>query len=114
MKKYIPLYESNKVIAYHSSNVPIKKFDYKYASREGGFWFSTDLDSITNGTSGAVSTKYIMKVELSLNNTAGWDEYEDQLTDELIRDGYDSIKLDDDYIVFDPKRIKVLKITNNI
>ena len=51
-----------------------------------------------------------MTVELSVDNSAGWDEY-DKLSLMQIEDaGYDSISLDDDWVMFDPKRINVIKI----
>ena len=102
------LLESKQIVAYHGSNVPIKKFDKKYFSPEGGFQFSEDLDFIKNGESGAVGNKFIMKVKLTVNKIAGWDEYDDMLIDQILDAGYDSINLDDDWIIFEPKQIKII------
>jgi len=107
-ERYKTLTESKKIIAYHGSNVPIKKFNKRF-STQGVFWFSVDKNKILQGKSGAVSTKYIMTVELKVNKVAGWKEYEPLSLGEIHRDGYDSIKLDDDWVVFDLKNIKVLK-----
>jgi hypothetical protein len=101
------------VIAYHGSSVPIRRFDPKFWAPEGGFWFSEDKDKILRGESGAVGTAYLMKVRLHVNKVAGWDEYDRYLIDQLLGMGYDSIKLDDDWIVFDPKRIEVLKVNKS-
>jgi hypothetical protein len=98
------------VIAYHGSSVPIQRFDPKFWAPEGGFWFSEDKDKILRGESGAVGTAYLMKVRLHVNKVAGWDEYDRYLIDQLLGMDYDSIKLDDDWVVFDPKRIEVLKV----
>src|SRR5574343_1111834 len=96
------LLESKEIIAYHGSSVPIKKFDTKFFSPEGGFLFSENLNKIKNGESGAVSTKFIMKVKLTVNKIAGWDEYDDMVMDQILDAGYDSIHVDDDWILFDP------------
>ena len=104
------LIESKEIIAYHGSSVPIKKFDIKFFSPEGGFWFSKDIDKIE---SGAVDTKFIIKVKLTVDKTAGWNEYDKLLTDQILDLGYDSIQLDDDWIIFNPKRIKIVDIIKN-
>ena len=96
------------IIAYHGTNDRFDSFD-PYKTADSLFWFSTDKDSIINGNSGAAGTKYVMKCLLNLHNTAGWDEYERMNIDQLIAEGFDSVKLDDDYIVFDPNDIKVLR-----
>ena len=107
------LLEYKHITAYHGSAVPIKKFDIKYFSPEGGFWFSEDFDRIKNNESGAVDTKYIMKVELTVDKVAGWDEYDDLLIDQILDKGFDSIQLDDDWVIFDPKRIKIVDTIKN-
>ena len=105
----IGLSTPRKVIAYHGGSVPIRKFD---ASKtvDGNFWFSEDKDKILRGESGANSTKVLMTCELTVEKTAGWDEYDKYFYEQLINMGYDSINLDSDWIMFDPNRIKVLKI----
>jgi len=98
------------VVAYHGSSVPIRRFDPKFWAPEGGFWFSEDKDAILRGESGAASTNYLMTVRLRVNKIAGWDEYDRYLIDQLLSMGYDSIKLDDNWIVFDPDRIEVVGV----
>ena len=98
-----------KVIAYHGSYTPINKFDRSF-SAQGVFWFSDDKNKILNGTSGAVSSEYIMTVELTVTKTAGWKEYEPMGLGEIMDLGFDSIKLDDNWVIFDAKNIKVRKI----
>jgi len=103
------LNESHKLIVYHGSNTPIKKFD-KVFSAQGVFWFSEDKDKILRGDSGAVSSKYLITAEITVDKIAGWKEYDKYFLQELKQQGYDSIKLDDDWVVFDAKNIKVLDI----
>jgi hypothetical protein len=98
---------SRVITAYHGSDVPIRRFDPSY-SAQGVFWFSEDKDKILRGESGAVSTKYLVKALLHVNKTAGWDEYDRYSLDELENLGYDSIHLDDDWVIFDPNRIKIV------
>ena len=70
-----------------------------------GFWFSEDKDQILRGESGAASRDYLMTVELNVDKTADWDDYERYMLAELQRDGFDSVHLDDDWLIFDPARI---------
>ena len=100
---------SKKIIAYHGSNKPIRKFVSKY-SAQGVFWFSEDRDKIERGESGAVSSKYMITAELMVTKTAGWKEYEPLGLGQIKDMGYDSIHLDDDWIIFDAENIKILKV----
>jgi len=51
-----------------------------------------------------------MKVELTVDKSAGWDEYNKLYLQQIADEGYDSIKLDDDWVMFEPRRIKVIDI----
>ena len=102
--------EKKKILAYHGSPVAIKKFDNKFSS-QGVFWFSVDKEEILGGSSGASSVKYLITVELTVNKTAGWDLYDKLSLDEIEQQGYDSILLDDDWVIFDTKNIKITDTT---
>lgn len=107
-KEYLT--EAKKVItAYHGGHVSIKRFDRKF-SAQGVFWFSEDKKKILRGDSGAVSSKYIMTVKLTIKNTAGWDEYDKLSLGQINDAGFNSIKLDDDWVIFDSKDIKIIKV----
>ena len=109
MKRYKNyLRESKKIIAYHASNKPIKVFNPKMGA-QGVIWFSTDKDSLLAGNKGAASRDYLMTVELTLNKIAGWSEYDKLGLGQIHDMGFNAIKLDDDYIMFNPKDIKILK-----
>jgi hypothetical protein len=95
------------ITAYHGSDAPIRRFDPSY-SAQGVFWFSEDKDKILGGESGAVSAKHLIKVLLRVDKTAGWDEYDRYSLAELENLGYDSIHLDDDWVIFDPSRIRIV------
>ena len=103
------LIEKEILTVYHGSNKPIQKFDKQY-SAQGVFWFSEDKEKIQRGESGAVSSKYIITAEITVNKTAGWEEYDKFFLQELKHQGYDSIHLDDDWVVFDSKNIKVTDV----
>jgi hypothetical protein len=109
MIRYKNLKESKKIRAYHGSNVPIKRFNRKF-SAQGVFWFSEDKDKILRGESGALSSKYIITVDLKVNKVAGWDEYKPLGLGQIEDMGFDSIKLDDNWVVFDPKNIKIQNV----
>ena len=101
--------EERTVVAYHGSNVPIRKFSRDFGA-QGVMWFAEDKDKIISGESGALSSKYIMKVELTVDKTAGWEEYDKLYLKQIEDEGYDSIQLDDNWIIFDPKRVKVIGV----
>lgn len=71
-----------------------------------GFWFTSNRAKIESGESGAGSSGRIMEVYLSAKKLAGWDEYDRMSIAELRREGFDGVKLDDDYLVFEPTQIK--------
>ena len=100
--------EDEIVTAYHGSSVPIRDFDKQF-SAQGVFWFNEDRDMILRGESGAVSTKWLMTVELKTEKIAGWDEYDKYSLGELDGLGFDSVKLDDNWIILEPENINVIK-----
>jgi hypothetical protein len=93
------------LVVYHGTNLGFNKFD-NYYSAQGVHWFSSNRDKITSGGSGAASSKIIKDVYLSAKKLAGWDEYEKYGLQEIQDLGFDGIKLDDDYVVFEPTQIK--------
>ena len=99
-----------RIRAYHGSNSPITRFNRTF-SAQGVFWFSEDKDKILRGESGAVSSKYLIEAILTVTKTAGWEEYERLGLGQIRGEGFDSIKLDDDWVIFDNKNIKIIKVT---
>jgi hypothetical protein len=101
--------EKNQYIVYHGTNDKFDEFDPD-KTVDGTFWFTDSVDSIKNHTTGGVGNKYIMKRKITLNNPAGWDEYEQYSIGELISMGYDGVILPEDdvtdFIVFDKKSIE--------
>lgn len=108
----------NKYIVYHSTNNFFNSFDLKRTPGNIAY-FTDSLDAIKNKTTGAAGYKYIIQAEITINNPAGWDEY-DKLTLSQIEDrGYDGIILPDTdsttYIVLNKKQIKKFKrLTENV
>ena len=102
------LKESTSVTVYHGTDTKFTDFSLDHAW--DGFWFTDDIDALKNGEVGAAGTKYIMKRKITLNNPAGWDEYDKYSVGELINMGYDGVILPDDgrtdYLVFNPESIK--------
>ena len=95
------------VVAYHGSNVPIRQFD-REKSAMGIFWFSGDKGAIERGER-ANRTDWLITARLDVGSRiAGWDEYNKLGLYELERQ-FDSVHLDDDWIIFDPSKIKILK-----
>jgi len=92
------------VKAYHGTN---KSFRVMKPAFGNALWFSTDQSKIQGGSSGASGTTKILTVYLRMTKTAGWKEYDNLTEGQLISQGYDSVKLDDDYIVFHPEQVKL-------
>ena len=95
------------VIAYHGSNQHIRKFDIS-KTMDGTFWFSEDAEKILRGESGAAAIKWLIKVALTVDKVAGWEEYDKYYLEELERMGYSGVHLDEDWIIFDPSRIRII------
>ena len=97
------------VQAYHGSPILFDKFDID-SSAQGVLWFSEDFSIIKNEESGAVSNNYIYVVDLNVQKTAGWEEYDKSYLQQLADEGFDSIKLDNDWAIFDPNRVTIKNI----
>jgi hypothetical protein len=96
-----------KIIAYHGTRQPFESFDIQHAPM-GVFWFSENIESIKDESAGALSNKYIATVELKVEKTAGREDYEKYFLQQLEDMGYDSINLEEDWVVFDTDRIRIL------
>ena len=100
---------------YHGTNQQFNKFSLNRAT-QGIIWFTDSIDSITKGEHGGEGNKYIMTRYITLNNPAGWNEYEKYGLGELRSQGYDGVILPErnktDYIVFSTKSISAKQPTN--
>lgn len=104
--------DGNPLICYHGSNKNIASFNSK-KSAQGVFWFTSNKDKILSGESGAAGINKIIPVFISAQKIAGWNEYEKLGLGQIEDMGYDAIQLDDDFIVFDPRRIKSINNKGN-
>ena len=99
--------------AFHISNEKFNAFDFSLTA-QGIIWFAKDKNDLVNNKHGASinNTKPIYLYECSINphKIANWDEYDKYTLDELEQLGYDTIDLDEDMAVLDPKIIKILDI----
>ena len=94
---------------YHGTNQQFDKFDFKKTA-QGIIWFTDSLDSIKKGEHGGQGNKYIMTRYITINNPAGWAEYEKYGLQQLEDMGYDGVILPQgdktDYFVFSNKNIR--------
>jgi hypothetical protein len=94
---------------YHGTGQQFDKFNFKLAS-QGIVWFTDSIDSIRKGEHGGQGNKYIMTRYITINNPAGWAEYEKYGLQQLEDMGYDGVILPQenktDYFVFSNKNIK--------
>lgn len=98
---------------WHISNEKFDKFDSSMGI--GSItWFAKDRDDLLKNRHGASinSNKpiWLYKVTASVNNPAGWAEYDKYVLDQLIEMGYDSIDLDDDFVVLNDKNIHIVDV----
>jgi len=93
---------------YHGTNKKFKNFDFKN-STQGIVWFTDSIDSIKNQEHGGQGNQIIMTRYITINNPAGWEEYEKYGLQQLEDMGYDGVILPQkdktDYFVFSPKNI---------
>ena len=90
---------------YHATDDTFYTFDQN-KTQDSLFWFTSNRGKIEAGETGAAGRSKIVPVYLSAKKLAGWEEYDKYTIDELIQQGYDGIKLDDDYVVFSSNQIK--------
>lgn len=88
---------------YHGTNSKFNVFKPQFGK---AIWFSEDKEKIARGDSGASGTQRIVPVFLKATNPAGWKEYDKLLEMQIISNGFDSVHLDDDWIVYSPSQIK--------
>lgn len=93
---------------YHGTNNQFDKFDFKRAT-QGIVWFTDSIDSINKGEHGGAGNKIIMTRYITINNPAGWKEYEKYGLQQLEDMGYDGVILPQgdktDFFVFSNKAI---------
>lgn len=101
-----------KLIVYHGTGKRFNKFDLKKTT-QGIIWFTSNKDKIIRGDIGAESSGYILTCEVTINNPAGWAEYDKYALYQLESMGYDGAILPDnegyDCFVFNPSQVKILK-----
>jgi hypothetical protein len=105
-----PVLNENQYVVYHGTNNKFGRFSLA-KSLQGIIWFTDSIDTIKNNEHGGQGSRYIMKRTITLNNPAGWPEYEKYGIGQLKSLGYDGVILPqgdhNDFIVFNPKQIRV-------
>jgi len=102
------------MVVYHGTDAKFRNFSLQ-RSTFGTIWFTSDKEKILAGNAGASGKGYIITAEVTINNPAGWDEYEKLMIDQLKSMGFDGAILPDangqfDCFVFSPEQIKILKV----
>lgn len=103
------LINENVYKVYHGTNNEFRNFDFKN-STQGIVWFTDNIDSIKNQEHGGQGNQFIMTRYITINNPAGWDEYEKYGLQQLEDMGYDGVILPQenktDFFVFSNKNIR--------
>jgi hypothetical protein len=107
-KQEIQSLNENVYKVYHGTNEKFSQFSLN-RSTQGIIWFTDSIDSIKNNEHGGQGSKYIMTRYITINNPAGWNEYEKYGLGQLRGMGYDGVILPQDgktdYFVFSTKNI---------
>lgn len=98
------------LVVYHGTDQIFEAFD-PYKSIGSQFWFTNKREEIEGGNVGAAGRGVIVEVHLSIQNPAGWAEYDKFGIGELIGLGFDGLALPDTdgqttYVAFEPTQIK--------
>jgi hypothetical protein len=98
---------------WHVSNHKFRRFSLANAA-QGILWFAKDRDDLVRNLHGAnINSRrpvYLYEVKTTARNPAGWDEYDKLYLDQIRQMGFDSIDLDDDVVIFDPKDVRVVEV----
>ena len=95
------------LVVYHGTKEAFEVFDQE-KTMDGAFWFTENRQGLEAGEVGAAGAGVVMPVYLSCQKLAGWDEYERLTYDQIMAEGFDGLKLDEDFIVFDPEKIRLV------
>ncbi len=93
------------MVVYHGTGVDFDTFDSN-KTQDGYFWLTRNRESLERGEIGAAERDKTMALFLNAKRLAGWDEYDARSLGQLEAEGFDSVRLDDDYIAFNPNQIK--------
>ena len=93
------------LVVYHGTDKAFTEFDSD-KTMDGLFWFTSDRNAIDQGEVGAAGRGEVIEAYLKAENLAGWEQYEKLGMGQIMERGYDGVKLDDTYIVFEPNQIK--------
>ena len=98
---------------YHGTGTDFKKFDLNKSTQDI-IWFTSNKDKILKNEAGAQGKGYVLTAKVTINNPAGWDEYDKIGLGQIKGAGFDGVILRDsdgqfDCFVFSPKQIKILK-----
>lgn len=100
------------MVLYHGTGQKFRKFSLKNTT-QGILWFTTNRESILNGSVGASGSGRIVSVYLKLENPASWEEYGKLMLGQLKSYGFDGAALPDgdgnfDAFVFSPSQVKII------
>ena len=96
--------------AWHVTDSNFTQFDTEKAAMGGIFWFTDDRQQIEAGETGAGlrpgREQTVIHAYLKTQNPAGWAEYDKLGLGQIEEQGFDSINLDDNWVIFSPSQIK--------
>lgn len=94
---------------YHGTSTDFNQFDPSM-SPNSQFWSTTDRAAIESGDVGAAGSGVIKDLYQRIKNPAGWDEYDELFTDQMIESGYDGIALregnETTFVAFSPEQYR--------
>ena len=96
-------------IVHHGTGSKFKKFNLKKTT-QGIIWFTSDKSAVESGEVGAQGKGHIMDLYVSIQNPAGWEEYNKYGLGQIKGLGFDGVILPEDNsftgFVFHPNQLK--------
>jgi hypothetical protein len=104
--------DGNPIVVYHGTDKNFRRFDTKKTT-QGIIWVTSNKSDIEAGEVGAQGRGIILELYASIQNPAGWEEYNKYGLGELKQKGYDGAILpegqDITAFVFEPTQLKSIK-----
>ena len=100
------------LVMYHGTGEKFRKFSLKNAA-QGVIWFTSDRGAVLDRSVGASGSGRIVSVYLTLEQPAGWEEYEKLMLGQLRSYGFDGAVLPNgdghfDAFVFSSSQVKII------
>lgn len=99
-------------VYYHGTDNKFSEFNVDKIA-DSRIWLSENKEDVLNKNVGASGAKYIKELYIRETKIGGWDEEDRLVSDQMIQEGYNGIKLDDYTYLFNPKDLRSIDASFN-